>query len=390
MSGESWHNLMLSEEQEMIRETARKFAEDVLAPIAEEIDRASRFPKDTFGQMAELGFLGLPVDDTIGGAGMGHLAYAIALEEFARVCASTAWTLASHLSLCTNLIASAGSPEQREAFVGPLASGEVFGAFALTEREAGSDAASIATTARVDGDDYVIDGSKAYVTNANIAGTFVVIARTDADPEAGAKGLSAFIVAADSAGMTIEPGPEKLGMRAADWGHVRFDGVRVPAANRIGAEGEGFVIAMQAIDAGRVALAAIALGIGQGALERATQYSQERIAFGKPLVKQQAVLFKLANMQIQLAASRHLVYHAARLQEAGGEVRPADAAIAKITASECAMRCTDEAIQIHGGYGYVSEYAVERMYRDAKFCEIGEGTNEICRMVVGRSLLDSQ
>lgn len=387
MSSEAWHNFMLNEEQEMIRDTARKFATEVIAPRAIEIDRDQTFPKDVFDQMGELGFLGLPISEEMGGAGMGYFAYCLALEEIAKVCGSTALGVEAHISLCTYLIDTFANEEQRKKFVPALASGQALGSFALTEPGAGSDAGSSKTRAVLDGDSYVISGRKSFITNAHYAQTFVVTARTDLQEDSGTKGLSAFIVDKDTPGFIIEKGEEKLGMRGSDWANLVFEDMRVPVANRIGEEGEGFSIFMKTLDAGRIAIAALALGLAEGAYERALAYSKERIAFGKPLAKQQAVAFKLADMATRIESSRHLVYHGCRLKDHGHENYARQAAIAKIVASECASYCADEAIQILGGYGYTRAYEVERIYRDAKLCEIGEGTTEICRLVVSRQIL---
>ncbi len=387
MNGEEWTNFRLTEEQEMIRDTARKFAEEQLLPQAVDIDLEARFPAETFRQMAELGFLGLPISEEMGGAGMGYFAYCLALEEIAKVCASTALGLEAHISLCTYLIDSFASEEQRRKYVPDLASGEKLGSFGLTEPEAGSDAGGTRTVARRDGDSYVIDGRKAFITNANHAGTFVITARTDSESSTGTKGISAFIVERDTPGFHIEKGETKLGMRGSDWANLVFEGMRVPVENRIGGEGEGFQFFMKTLDAGRVAIGALALGIAEGAYERALRYAQERMAFGKPLAKQQAVAFKLAEMATRIECARHLVYHGCRLKDQGVEAFAKEAAMAKVVASEAATFCADEAIQIHGGYGYTAEYHVERMYRDAKLCEIGEGTSEICRLVISRRIL---
>ena len=387
MSAENWTNLTLNEEQEMIRDTARKFAEDVLAPIAIEIDRDMRFPVETFKQMGELGFMGLPIAEELGGAGLDYTSYCLALEELAKVCGSTALSLEAHISLCTYLIAEFATEEQKKKYVPPLASGEHIGSFALTEPNAGSDSGGTQTTARKDGDHYVLNGRKAFITNANYAQTFVVTARTDLTAEVGTKGISALIVERDTPGLVIEKGEEKLGMRGSDWGNLVFEDCRVPCANLMGEENKGFQFFMKTLDAGRVAIAALSLGLAEGAYNRALQYAQERMAFGKPLAKQQAVAFKLAEMATRIECSRHLVMHGLRLKDQGGDNFVKEAAMAKIVASECASYCADEAIQILGGYGYVSEYHVERIYRDAKLCEIGEGTSEICRLVVSRQIM---
>jgi butyryl-CoA dehydrogenase len=387
MSADNWTNFSLSEDQEMIRDTARKFAEERLLPQAIEIDQQARFPKETFEEMAELGFLGLPLSEDVDGAGLGYFAYCLVLEELARHCGSTALSLEAHISLCAYLIDKHGNDEQRKKFVPDLAMGSKFGAFALTEPHCGSDAGASKTTAKLDGDAYVLNGRKSFITNANVAGTFVVTARTHPDESLGAKGISAFIVDRETQGLIVEKGEQKLGMRGSDWANLVFEDMRVPVENRIGEENEGFRFFMETLDAGRIAVGAIALGLAQGAHERALQYSKERMAFGKPLAAQQAVAFKLAEMASRIEASRHLVYHGMRLKEQGAANYRKEAAMAKTFAAQTASYCADEAIQIHGGYGYVNEYHVERIYRDAKLCEIGEGTNEICNLVIGREVL---
>ncbi len=387
MSDAIWNNFQLTEEQEMIRSEAKRFAEEVLLPQAIEVDRDSRFPAETFKQMAELGFLGLPISEEMDGAELGYFAYCLVLEELAKHCGSTALSLEAHISLCTYLIDQFASEEQRKKYVPPLARGEVLGSFGLTEPGAGSDAGGTRTTAKRDGDHYVINGRKAFITNANVAETFVITARTDGDEAVGTKGISAFIVEKNTKGFVVEKGEEKLGMRGSDWANLVFEDMRIPVENRIGEEGEGFKFFMKTLDAGRVAIAALSLGLAEGAYERARRYAQERIAFGKPLAKQQAVAFKLAEMATRIEASRHLVYHGCRLKDAGTQDFAREAAMAKVVASECATFCADEAIQIHGGYGYTREYHVERIYRDAKLCEIGEGTSEICRLVISRQIL---
>ncbi len=387
MSADNWTNFSLTEEQEMIRDTARKFAEEVLLPQAIDIDRDCRFPVETFKQMSELGFLGLPLSEEMEGAGMGYFAYCIALEELARHCGSTALSLEAHISLCAYLIDTYANDEQRKKYVPDLATGRKLGAFALTEPGCGSDSGASTTTAKKDGSDYVLNGRKAFITNANYAGTFVVTARTNPDLSLGARGISAFIAEAGSDGLIVEKGEEKLGMRGSDWGSVVFEDCRVPAENLIGKEDEGFRFFMGTLDAGRVAVGALALGLAQGAYDRALAYSKERMAFGKPLSEQQAVGFKFAEMASRIEASRHLVYHGCRLKDHGNERYRKEAAIAKTFAAKTASYCAYEAIQILGGCGFVSEYHVERIYRDAKLCEIGEGTNEICHLVTARELL---
>jgi butyryl-CoA dehydrogenase len=376
----------LSEEQELLRDTVRDFAEKELLPQAIAIDREARFPRETFRKMAELGLLGLPIPPEYEGAGVDSVSTTLVIEELARCCGSTALGVAAHTSLCLWPIWAFGSEEQRRRYVPDLASGRKLGAFGLTEPDAGSDAGGTRTTAVRRGDEYVINGSKVFITNANYADTFIATAVTD--PGTGTRGISSFIVERGTPGFVISKGDEKLGMRGSDWGELSFQDCRVPAANRLGAEGEGFVNFMKTLDGGRIGIGALAVGLAQGAFERSVRFALERSAFGKPIAAQQAVAFKLADMEVAVDASRLLVRRAALLRDAG---RPFghQASIAKLFASEAAMRVTYDAIQVHGGYGFTCEYHVERMYRDAKLCTIGEGTSEIQRLVISRNILEN-
>ena len=374
----------LTEEQQMIRETVRKFAVEDVEPIAAELDRDQRFATETWEKMKELGLTGIPISEEYGGAGLNSLAYIIAVEEISRVCASTALGYAAHVSLGTYPIYAWGSDELRQKYVPSLASGEHMGAYGLTEPGAGSDAGGTKTMATRDGADYVLNGRKCFITNANYAQTFICTAVTE--PGVGAKGISAFVVERDMPGFLIEKGEEKLGMRGSDWGSLVFESCRVPAANMVGPEGQGFATFMKTLDGGRISIGALGLGIAQGAYDKAMEHAQIRKTFGKPLAEHQAVGFKLATMATEIEAARHLVYHAARLKDAG---RPfgKESAMAKLYSSEVAMRACYEAIQIYGGVGYSREYPVERYLRDAKLCTIGEGTSEIQRLVIARMLL---
>lgn len=374
----------LTEEQRMIRDTVRSFAEKECGPIAAEIDRACRFPIENWKKMADLGLTGIPFPADVEGAGLDTLAYCIAIEELARVCASTALTLAAHTSLATYPVWAYGTEEQKRKYVPGLASGRVIGAYGLTEPGAGSDAGGTKTAAVRDGDHYVLSGRKCFITNANFAGTFVVTAVTDRTK--GAKGISAFLVERGTAGFTVEKGEEKLGMRGSDWGSLVFDGCRVPAENRVAAEGEGFAAFMKTLEGGRISIGALAVGIAQGAFEKAVAHAKQREAFGQRLADLQGIQFKIADMATEIRAARLLVYDAARRKDRGAPFGR-EASMAKLYASEAAMRVTYQAIQVFGGYGFSTEYPVERYWRDAKLCTIGEGTSEIQRQIVAKHLL---
>lgn len=379
------HAFDLTEEQVMIRDTVREFANDVVAPKAHEIDEEHRFPEETWQQIVELGLPGIPFPEQFGGTNAGTLAYVIAVEELSRVCGSTGLTLAAHVSLGTYPIYRWGSERMRREYVPRLIGGEFMGAYGLTEPGAGSDAGATRTTAVLDGDNWVLNGRKCFITNASYAGTFIVTARTD--PDAGPKGISAFILTRDTPGLHLEKGETKLGMRGSDWASLVFEDARIPRDHLLGPEGEGFKTFMKTLDGGRISIGALALGIAQGAYECALRYSTERETFRKKLCEHQAIAFKLADMATGIEAARHLVYHAARLKDAGVPYGK-EASMAKLFASEVAMRVTFDAIQIHGGYGYSREYPVERMWRDAKLCTIGEGTSEIQRLVISRAILN--
>ena len=375
----------MTEEQEMLRDMVRQFSEEVLLPQAIEIDRDRRFPEDTFKQMAEMGLLGLPIPEELEGAGVDTVTTALVIEELAKCCGSTALGVAAHTSLCMWPIYAFGTDEQRARYVPDLASGRKLGAFGLTEANAGSDAGGTQTTAVRDGDHYVLNGAKIFITNANYAGTFIATAVTDA--EKGTRGgISSFIVERGAEGFAINKGDEKLGMRGSDWGELVFTDCRIPVDQRLGAEGEGFANFMKTLDGGRIGIAALSLGLAEGAMERSVRYANEREAFGKPIAQQQGLAFKLADMATQIEASRLLVRQAATLRDAGQPYTTA-ASMAKLFASEVAVRVCYDAIQVHGGYGFTNEYHVERMWRDAKLCTIGEGTSEIQRMVISRDVI---
>lgn len=377
-------NFELSSEQIMLRDSVRRFVSERVAPVAGGWDREHRFPAELVKELGDMGLMGISVEEAFGGAGLGPMETAIVVEEVARADGSLALTVASHNGLCTGHIAMFASAAQKERYLPPLASATKLGAWGLSEPGSGSDAVAMQTTAVRDGDHYVLNGSKIFITQGTVAETYVVLAVTDRSK--GAKGVSAFILEPTMDGFTRNPIREKLGMRASDTAELHFDNVRVPAENLIGAEGEGFVQALQILDKGRITIGALALGLGRGAFHHATRYATERKQFGKAIAEFQAIQFKLANMATELDAAELLVRRAAGLA-AEGKPFSLEASMCKLFASEAAMRATDEAVQIHGGYGYTSEFPVERLYRDAKLCTIGEGTSEIQRMVIARHVL---
>jgi butyryl-CoA dehydrogenase len=378
------HPFDLTEDQQMIRDMVREFAEAELGPIAAEIDENHRFPMESWKKIVDLGLPGIPFSEDLGGSAGGTLSYAIAVEEVSRVCGSTGLTYAAHVSLGTYPIYAWGGDRLRNEYVPKLISGEFMGAYGLTEPNAGSDAGGTQTTAVLDGDEWILNGRKCFCTNATHSGTFIITAVTEKG--IGARGISAFVAPRDIAGFSLEKGERKLGVRGSDWGSLVFEDARIPRDHLLGPEGKGFATFMKTLEGGRISIAAMALGIAQGAFEQATRYAQEREAFGKPLAAQQAVAFKLANMATEIEAARHLVYHSARLKDTGAPYGDR-ASMAKLYASEMAMRATYDAIQIFGGYGYSREYPVERMWRDAKLTTIGEGTSEVQRLIIARSVL---
>lgn len=376
-------NFKLSEEHEMIRKMVRDFARNEVAPTAAERDEEERFDREIFDKMAELGLTGIPWPEEYGGIGSDYLAYCIAVEELSRVCASTGVTLSAHTSLAGWPIYKFGSEEQKQKFLRPMALGEKIGGYGLTEPGSGSDAGGMKTTARRDGDDFILNGSKIFITNGGIADIYVVFAVTDATQKH--KGTSAFIVESDTPGFSVGKKEKKLGIRSSPTTEIIFEDCRVPAANMLGAEGEGFKIAMMTLDGGRNGIAAQAVGIAQGALDAATDYAKERIQFGKPISQQQGVGFKLADMATSIEASRLLTYQAAWL-ESEGLPYGKESAMSKLFAGDTAMKVTTEAVQIFGGYGYTKDYPVERYMRDAKITQIYEGTQEIQRLVISRMI----
>ena len=372
------------EEEAMIRETMRRFADDEVLPGEVVRDAECRFPRELLDSLAEQGMLGVVVPEEWGGAGLSTLAQVLVVEELARASGSLALTVMAHACLGTAPIVQLGSDEQKQRWAESLASGEVLAALALTEPDAGSDAAALKTTARMDGDQWVLDGVKDWVTNAGEAGLLIVAARSESTE--GAEGISLFVVPREAPGLRMGEAESTLGMCSADTRSVTFEGCRIPMDHLLGERGGGFRAVGEILERGRIVVGALALGLAEGALERSTRYALERVAFGKPIAKQQALAFKLADMATQTEASRHLVYHAARLADRGAPFAKA-ASMAKLQASETAVSVASDAIQIHGGYGYTREYHVERAYRDAKLCTIGEGTSEIQRLLVSRALL---
>jgi alkylation response protein AidB-like acyl-CoA dehydrogenase len=375
----------LTENQKMIRDLARSFAQDRVRPIAAAHDESGEFPAATVKEMGELGLLGLVVPEADGGVGADVVTYALVVAELARVCGSHALICAAHNSLGCGPIVAFGTPAQRERWLPGAARGEYLLSFGLTEAGAGSDAGGTRTTAVRDGDGWVINGTKMWITNAHYAGAVTLTAVTDA--AAGVSGgISAFIVPTGTPGFTVERKEDKLGVRASDTAPLTLVDVRVPADALLGCEGEGFRQFLTTLDGGRISIAAMALGLAEGAFATARDYAKTRQQFNRPIATQQAVQFMLADMAVRIEASRHLVFAAARAKDAGRPYARA-AAMAKLFASESAMFVCDKAIQILGGYGYIREYPVERFYRDAKLCTIGEGTSEIQRLVIARSLL---
>ena len=376
-------NFNLSEEHEMIRKMVRDFAKNEVAPTAAERDEEERFDRALFDQMAELGLTGIPWPEEYGGIGSDYLAYVIAIEELSRVCASTGVTLSAHTSLAGWPIFKFGTEEQKQTFLRPMAEGKKIGAYGLTEPGSGSDAGGMKTIAKRDGDHYVLNGSKIFITNGGIADIYVVFALTD--PESKQRGTSAFIVESDTPGFSVGKKESKLGIRSSPTTEIMFEDCRIPVENLLGEEGQGFKIAMQTLDGGRNGIAAQAVGIAQGALDASVEYARERHQFGKPIAAQQGIGFKLADMATDVEAARLLTYQAAWL-ESEGLPYGKESAMSKVFAGDAAMKVTTEAVQVFGGYGYTKDYPVERYMRDAKITQIYEGTQEIQRLVISRML----
>jgi alkylation response protein AidB-like acyl-CoA dehydrogenase len=382
----AWALTPLTEEQRAVQGTAREFAARELSPHVDAWDRDAHFEPTLISKLAELGFLGMMVPEEFDGLGLETLTYLVALEEIAAVDASTAVMMSVHNSLPSQMILRWGSVDQKERFLKPMARGELLGAFALSEPDSGSDAASLRTQAVRDGDCWVLNGTKAWVTSGTHAGVILAMARTDSGSDRkGARGIGAFIITPDLPGFSVSKKEDKMGLRASPTVQLRFDNLRVPHANLLGEPGKGFFYAMQSLDAGRLGIAAQAVGIAQAALTLSTKYAAERRQFGKPIKEFQAVQFKLADMAVRVAASRALLHAAATARDRGQHVTQFSA-MAKLQASETAMWVTTQAVQIFGGYGYVKEYPVERLFRDAKVTEIYEGTSEIQRIVIAREL----
>jgi alkylation response protein AidB-like acyl-CoA dehydrogenase len=379
-------NLQLSDEQSMIQAMAREFAQEHVKPIAAEIDRDARFPHETVKRMGELGLMGIAVPERWGGAGADVVAYVVALEEIAKACASHAVIMSVNNSLYGDPVLTFGTDEQRARFLKPVASGHASGCFALTEPQAGSDASNQATTARRDGDRYVVTGRKLFITNGREAAFALVFAQTDR--ELGHRGISALVVEKGTPGFTVSKTEDKLGIRASDTAELVFEECRVPVANRIGAEGQGFRIALTAVDGGRIGIGAQAVGIAAGAYARAVAYARERKAFGVTIGQHQMVQWMLADMATAIDGGRLLVHQAAALKDRGAPFTK-QAAMAKLFCAEMAMKVTTDAIQVHGGYGFIKDYEVERYFRDAKITQLYEGTSQIQKLVIAREVLGS-
>ena len=380
------NSIYYKEEHILLRKTVREFAQNEIAPQALEIDSKGTFPSESIKKLSELGLMGIPWDPEYGGGGMDMLSLVITIEELAKVCVSTAVTLMAHTSLGTGPFSYFGSHEQKKKYLSKLATGQMIGAFGLTEPNAGSDAGNTQTTATLDGDEYVVNGQKIFCTNAGYAGCITFTSRILENGED--KGIAALFVESGTKGLSFSEPEKKMGWKASDTRSVYFDQMRIPKENILGGVGKGFKQFLRTLTIGRITISALALGTSVGAYELALKYSQERTAFGKKISAFQAISFKLADMATQISASRQLIYHAAWLYDNKKDVIK-DAAMAKLYSSESAMKITTEAIQIHGGYGYIEDYHVERFFRDAKILEIGEGTSEVQRMVIAREILKS-
>lgn len=374
----------LSDEQELLRRTVREFAEAEIGPHVMEWDESQHFPMDLLPRLAALGLTGIQLPEEYGGAAMSAVDYCICIEELARVCPAIALSVAAHNGLCSSHIAMFGSDAQKTQFLPRLVRGEVLGAWGLTEAGAGSDAAGMRTTAVRQGDCWTLNGSKNFITHGRIGGVMVVVAVTDRAK--GHRGISAFVVEHGTAGMSAGKKENKLGMRASDTSEVVFQDCRVPAANLLGREGEGFINTLQVLDAGRIGIAALSVGLAQGAYEAARRYALERRQFGQPIAAFQAIQWKLADNATRIEAARLLTYRAAYLKDRGARTTR-ESSMAKLFASEIAVKAADDCVQIHGGYGFVKDYPAEKFFRDVKLLTIGEGTSEIQRLVIARQLL---
>jgi len=377
-------DFQLTREQEMVRKVMREFAEKEVKPIAAEIDETGRFPRENVEKMAKYNMMGIPIPAEYGGAGGDYISYAIAVEELSKVCATTGIILSAHTSLACWPILNYGTEEQKKKYLVPLAKGQKLGAFALTEPNAGTDAAAQQTTAVLDGDNYILDGSKIFITNGGEADIYIVFAMTDRSK--GHKGISAFIVEKDAPGFSIGKIEDKMGIRGSSTAELIFKECVVPKENLLGQEGQGFKIAMSTLDGGRIGVAAQALGIAEGALEETVKYLKERQQFGRPLANFQGLQWMVADMQVEIDAAKLLVYRAA-YNKMKGLPYSKEAAMAKLFASRTAMDVTTKCVQLHGGYGYTKDYPVERMMRDAKITEIYEGTSQVQQMVIASNIL---
>ena len=374
---------MLTDEHRLLRDTLREFAQNRLAPFAAAWDRNATFPQEALAELAALGTFGIAVPDHYGGAGMDYLALAIALEEIAAGDGATSTIISVNNCPVCSILMGWANEEQKRRYLVPLARGEMLGAFCLTEPHVGSEASGLRTTARRDGDFYVLDGVKQFITSGKHGDVAIVMAVTDRS--AGKRGISAFLVETSTPGYVVARLEEKMGQHASDTAQILLENCRVPAANLIGDEGAGYKIALSGLEGGRIGIASQSLGMARAAYEAALRYAKERVAFGKPIYEHQAVQFRLADMATQLEAARQLIHHAAQLKDAGQPCLK-EAAMAKLFASEMAERVCSDAIQIHGGYGYVSDFPVERIYRDVRVCQIYEGTSDIQRLLIGRAL----
>jgi alkylation response protein AidB-like acyl-CoA dehydrogenase len=377
-------DFQLNDEQQQLKKSVREFAEREIAPNVMKWDEACEFPLTTIKELGKLGLMGIVFPAEIGGAGMGYVDYVIAVEELSRVDGSVGIIVAAHTSLCSNHIFLAGAEEQKKKYVSKLATGEFIGAWGLTEPSSGSDAGSARMTARRKGSEWVLNGTKTFCTNGHYADVMVAIAVTDR--AAKTHGLSAFIVEKGTKGFRPGKKENKLGLRASDTAEMIFEDCVVPAGNLLGKEGDGFIDAMRVLDGGRISIAALSLGMAQGAYEAALKYSKERKQFGKPISDFQAIQWKLADMATEIDAARLLTMRAASMKDAGAQTT-LESSMAKLYASEVAVRCANEGVQIHGGYGFIKDYPAEKFYRDVKLCTIGEGTSEIQRMVIARQVL---
>jgi alkylation response protein AidB-like acyl-CoA dehydrogenase len=378
-------DLDLAPEHALLRDTIRDFMLTEVAPVIEQHERERRFPIEIVRRIGELGWLGIPIPEDEGGAGLDTLAYAIAIEEIGRVWGSLGLIVAAHTSLGCGPLHLAGTPEQIQQYLVPMASGRVIGAYGLTEPGAGSDAGGTRTTARRDGDAWVLDGSKRFITNAGQAGTYIITARTGDKPTGDAE-ISAFIVPSDTPGFSVGRLEDKLGLHASATGELRFEGARIPADHLLGEQGDGFRTFLKILDGGRISIGALAVGLAQAALDASIPYAQTREQFGRPIGTFQGVAFMVADMATEIEAARAMVWKSAWLKDQGRDFGLV-AAEAKLFASEVSSRATNAAIQIHGGYGYVTDYPVERFLRDAKLTEIGEGTSQVQRLVIARKIL---